>query len=202
MSWVGSGPGRCDHAERDARLSAGGSAARSPARRGPPGRPAPRRRGPGRGSPCRPPSRCTTARRPRSARACGRGTCRTRSTWSRAASRRGGLRAPEVAEPAALERAGRRRRARRLPRTRSSAQRRLAGQRRAARRIGAARPRGVVWLRGRKVGGRVDPAGDGPGRSRWRWAGPRRRAAVGRRSRRGRPVRGPVVGRRSRVSAA
>ena len=31
----------------------------------------------------RPASRCSTARRPRSGRACGRGTCRTRSAWPR-----------------------------------------------------------------------------------------------------------------------
>ena len=58
--------------------SVSASAARSHERRGPPGRHVPRRRGQGPGSRCRRPSRCTTARMPRSAPACGRGTCRTR----------------------------------------------------------------------------------------------------------------------------
>ena len=81
--------------------------------------------------------------RPRSGRACGRGTCRTRSASAARPSSDGGSGRPEVALPAAAERPVRLRGAERL------APQAIRRRRRAAARGGAVGP--VVVLRGRNV---------------------------------------------------
>ena len=129
-----------------------------------------------------PPSRCTTARRPRSRPGVCPWNLPNSITWLAGHVERRRRRPAEVTEPVALERSGRRRGARRLaaaPARRAAAAGRAGSQ---ARRVRPARPgrAGRLVARSERLG-RVDAPGHRSGRFRPRRspASPRRRCRFG-----------------------
>ena len=133
------------------------------------------------------PSRCTTARTPRSAPSVWSWNLPNGMTVASASLERRRGRPPEVAEPVAVERSGRRRRARRLAARRDRS--RSGGWPRQRRPAGAVAD-GLVARPERPA--RVDPAGDRPGRLR---------GAAGRRAGAATPASNGVPSRRPRPSA-